>query len=200
MTEALARVRNDSVLSRPTRASTAARGIVWRFGNRARALPAQVYLGAALSALLVGIGVNALMLQRERHPAPLFVPARPHASQASAPLPAPEDASHAASTSTLAPMPALTRTIANGDAPSRAPDQIGDLLRDQNLGEGSRLILAAQGALQRIGYAVKIDGAEGAATQQALRDFERAHGLPLTTEVTPRLVKQLISAARAAGR
>ena len=62
----------------------------------------------------------------------------------------------------------------------------------------SRLVLAAQEALQKIGYAVKIDGVEGAATQQALRDFESAHGLSLTTEITPRLVKQLASAARGA--
>jgi hypothetical protein len=200
LSEALARVRNDSVLSRPARASTAARGIVRRFGNRARALPARVYLLAALSALLVGIGVNALMLQRERHPAPLFARAQPHASPPSAAPPAPQDAPHAASTATLAPSPAPPRIVTDGDAPSRAPDQIGDLLREQNLGGDSRLILAAQGALSKIGYAVKIDGAEGAATQEALRDFERAHGLPLTTEITPRLVKQLTSAARAAGR
>jgi putative peptidoglycan binding protein len=199
LTEALARVRNDSVVSRPARAPTAARGIVRRFGMRARALPARVYLGAAFSALLVGIGVNALMLQRARHPAPLFAPARPHASPTSAPLRVP-DASHASPRATFAPAPAPPRTVTNDDAPSRAPDQIGDLLRDQNLDGGSRLILAAQGALQKIGYPVKIDGAEGAATQQALRDFERSHGLPLTTEITPGLVKQLTSAARAAGR
>ncbi len=198
--EALARVRNDSVQSGPARVSTTVRGIVRRFGNRARTLPARLYLGAALSALLIGIGVNALLLQRARHPAPLFGSAQPHASPESAPPPAPEDASHAASRPTLALTPPSPGTVTIGDALSPAPDQIGDLLRDQNPDAGSRLIHAAQSGLQKIGYAVKIDGTEGAETQQALRDFERAHGLPLTTEITPRLLRQITSAARAAGR
>ena len=39
-----------------------------------------------------------------------------------------------------------------------------------------------------------------AETEQALRDFEYAHGLPPATEITERLVKQLTAAARAGGR
>ena len=39
----------------------------------------------------------------------------------------------------------------------------------------------------------------GAATEQALRDFERAHGLSPSTEITERLVKQLTQAARGGG-
>ncbi len=62
------------------------------------------------------------------------------------------------------------------------------------------MVLAAQSALARLGYAIKADGAEGEATEQALRDFEHAHGLPLTTEITPHLVKQLSVAAHATGR
>jgi peptidoglycan hydrolase-like protein with peptidoglycan-binding domain len=55
-------------------------------------------------------------------------------------------------------------------------------------------VLGAQNALVKLGYAVKPDGADGAATRQAIREFERAHGLP-QTEITPRLVKQLNAAA-----
>jgi peptidoglycan hydrolase-like protein with peptidoglycan-binding domain len=66
-------------------------------------------------------------------------------------------------------------------------------------GGGERLVLAAQTALAKLGYPVKPDGNAGAATQQALRDFERAHGLPPATEITERLVKQLTQAARAGG-
>jgi peptidoglycan hydrolase-like protein with peptidoglycan-binding domain len=62
------------------------------------------------------------------------------------------------------------------------------------------LTLAAQTALAKLGYPVKPDGNQGVATQQALRDFERAHGLPPATEITERLVKQLAQAARGAGR
>jgi peptidoglycan hydrolase-like protein with peptidoglycan-binding domain len=61
------------------------------------------------------------------------------------------------------------------------------------------LTLAAQTALAKLGYSVKPDGKEGSATEQALREFERAHGLPPATEITERLVKQLTAAARTGG-
>jgi Putative peptidoglycan binding domain len=203
MSEALARVRNDSVLARSPK-SLSRRGIVRRFVDRARALPARVYAGAAFSALLVGIGVNALLLQRERHPAPLFGPTRRHASPApSKPIPvrpqAAASAAPAASPQAPSPVPAKPYAWA-GETPSR-PDEIGELLRGGDLdGDQSRVIEAAQNALARLGYPVNADGVEGAATERALRDFERAHGLPVTTELTPRLLKQLTAAARAAER
>ncbi len=206
MSEALARVRNDSILVRPEKAPRAGRGIVWRLVARACALPPRVYLGAALSALLAGIGVNALLLQRERHPAPLFARAQRHTTPAPsnpAPVRAPASADGApdASSQTLTP-PALppAKPTAGADAPVRPPDQIGDLLRGEPRGDDSRLTLAAQSALAKLGYPVKADGVEGAATDQALRDFARSHGLRVTTELTPHLVKQLTAAARAAGR
>jgi Putative peptidoglycan binding domain len=202
MSEALARVRNDSVLASPAKASRG-RGIVRRLAGRARALPARVYFGAAFSALLAGIGVNALLLQHERHPAPLFAPARRHASPApSKPTPvrppAAADAAPAASLQASAPSPAPGRS-AGGETPVR-PDQIGEFLRGDLHGDQSRVIQAAQSALAKLGYPVKADGVEGAATGQALRDFERSHGLPVTTELTPPLMKQLTAAARTAGR
>ncbi len=200
MPEVLTRARSDSILSRSIRASGAHRGVVRRFAYRARALPARVYVGAALSALLVGIGVNALLLQRERHPAPLFAPLRAQTTPVSGPPPASENALHSTSTPTSLPLPPPARTATSEGAPSRPLDRIGDLLRGELQREGSHLIVAAQGALAKLGYAVKTDGAESASTQQALRDFERTHGLPLATEITPHLVKQLTSAARAAGR
>ena len=203
MTEALARVRNDSVLVRPATAS-GGRGIVRRLAGRARALPARVYVGAAFSALLAGIGVNALLLQRERHPAPLFGPARRHASPAPSippPVrpPAAADAAPDASVQPPAPPPAPGRSAAGGETLAR-PDQIGELLRGDLYGGQSRVIQAAQSALAKLGYPVKADGVEGTATEQALREFERSHGLPVTTEVTPHLMKQLTAAARTAGR
>jgi peptidoglycan hydrolase-like protein with peptidoglycan-binding domain len=61
------------------------------------------------------------------------------------------------------------------------------------------VILTAQTALAKLGYPVKPDGREGTATEQALREFEKAHGLPSGVEITERLVKQLTTAARAGG-
>ncbi len=91
--------------------------------------------------------------------------------------------------------PGPERTVA-----PRAADAIGDLLRGEAPADSSRLVVAAQSALAKLGYSVKADGAQGAATDQALREFEKAHGLPISTEITPRLVKQLNSAARSSAR
>jgi len=205
MSEALARVRNDSILVGPEKAPRAGRGTVWRLVIRAFALPARVYVGAALSALLAGIGVNALLLQRERHPAPFFGPTRRHAAPApsnptAVRAPAPQDAAPEAPLPAPTPLPPAKPAAAGADAPVRPLDQIGDLLRGEPHSDDSQMILAAQGALAKLGYPVKADGVEGAATEQALHDFARSHGLPVTTEVTPRLVRQLMAAARSAGR
>ena len=203
MIEALARIRNNSVLSRPGKKPARGRSMVFLVAERARSLTPRFYIGAILSALLAGIGVNALILQRERHPAPLF---HPPAQTISAPAPvaspsppsppaaAPRETQAAAAPS---PPPPPARS-APGDAAPRAPDAIGELLRGgETPADNGRLIISAQAALAKLGYAVKADGTQGAATDQALREFEKAHGLPISTEVTPRLVKQLNSAARA---
>lgn len=180
-----------------------------RAADRFRSLPPRLLIGAVLSALLAGIGVNALVLQRERHPAPLFASppqkiaaSAPPAASTPSPPPAPAAVSPREPASAVAaPSPPPARTVASDSAVRRTPDAIGDLLRTEApTVDASRLVTAAQTALAKLGYPVKADGARGAATDQALREFERAHGLPVTTEITPRLVKQLNSAARAAAR
>ncbi len=163
-------------------------------------------LGAVLSLALVGIAVNALLLQRERHPAPLFGYSQPKpALPASAPTPPPAPAPKAAAEHEAPPAqpPAAlppARPAETGRSAPAASDPIAELLAAETHDDGSHLTLAAQTALAKLGYPVKPDGKEGAATEQALRDFEHAHGLPPATEITERLVKQLSQAARAAGR
>jgi hypothetical protein len=204
VSEVLARIRSDSVLSRSAWASKSGRSLARILVQRMKALRPRTYIAAALSALLVGIGVNALVLQSHRHPAPLFAPSPPRVTPPPAPanpVPAPPAALSAeTSTPIPAPPPPPKPAGAAAASPARAPDQIGNLLRSEVQTEDTHLVVAAQTALVKLGYAVKADGAEGAATQQALRDFERAHGLPLSTEITPRLVKQLNAAARNAAR
>jgi peptidoglycan hydrolase-like protein with peptidoglycan-binding domain len=206
LTIALARMRGDPVLSQGPVARPSGETLRRRLARRLKAVPARVYLGAALASVLIGIGVNALILQRERHPAPLFSPA-PLADSSAAPTPAAplppqlpsadRDASAAEVSSASPP----DRPVGAPDgSPSRAADPITDLLRGEARADVARLTLAAQTALVKLGYPVKPDGNEGVTTQQALRDFERVHGLPLSTEITPRLVKQLVMTARAAGR
>lgn len=205
MTIALARMRGDPVLSQGPVARPSVETLRRRLARRLKAVPTRVYLGAALSSVIIGIGVNALILQRERHPAPFFRPATLADSSAApapaAPLP-PQLASadRATSAAEVSPASPPVRPDTVDGSPSRAADPITDLLREEARADVARLTVAAQTALVRLGYPVKPDGNEGVTTQQALRDFERVHGLPLSTEITPRLVKQLVTAARAAGR
>ncbi len=199
MALSLARVRSDSVLSRLA-GPPESRGFASALARRAKTLPSGAYVGAALLAVFAGIGFNALVLQRQRHPAPLFAPAArsvPPVSSGSAAAVA-----RAAPAPVVIPVPPSGRPPAAGEAsPSkRAPDPIADLLRGESEAGGPNLILAAQNALIQLGYSVKADGAEGSATEEALRAFERAHGLPVTKDISPRLVKELSTAARKASR
>jgi hypothetical protein len=198
---ALSRIRTSlPPLRGPVRRS--AGESMWRRLSRlVKVVPLRFYLGAALALVLVGIGLNALVFQRERHPAPLFgstLPAPAPAAPLAQKLPSPDhEASAALPPAAVPPVRPADGVDASSPAPS---DPITDLLRGDARADGGRLVLAAQTALVKLGYQVKADGNDGLATQQALRDFERTHGLPLSTEITPRIVKQLSMAARATAR
>jgi Putative peptidoglycan binding domain len=201
---ALARIRdNVGQLRGPIQRSNY-ESLRQKVAGRMKIAHLQNYLGAALLVALVGIGVNALLLQRERHPAPLFGSAAPKVAAAPAPAPALAAPQKPVSTEENAPpaqpteaLPPARPAEAAASSPS-ASDPIANLLASETQSD-SRLVLAAQTALAKLGYAVKPDGKEGAATQQALREFERAHGLPPATEISERLVKQLANAARGGG-
>jgi hypothetical protein len=203
---ALARIRDNIGQLRGPVQRSAQDTLKRRLGGRVKVAHLRYYLGAALLAALVGIAVNALLLQRERHPAPLFGYAAPKSLSAApnpAPAPAPAAPQKPASTEDVAPptesAAALppARPAEAGKSPAAA-DPIGELLAGEGHGDAQHLVLTAQTALAKLGYSVKPDGKEGAATEQALRDFEHAHGLAPATELTERLVKQLTAAARAA--
>jgi hypothetical protein len=209
MALALSRIRTNPV---PLRGPQGSSGKTLRqklVGLKAPHL--RLYLGAVLAIVLVGISVNALLFQHEPHPAPLFgsplsppsfVNRAPAASPAPGPASPERDALAGPSPAALSPAalpPARPAEAADGSSPAPS-DPITDLLRGEAHGDGAHLILAAQTALAKLGYPVKPNGNDGLATQQALRDFERTHGLPLSPEITPRLVKQLTVAARFGGR
>jgi len=201
---ALARMKNNLGQLRGPVQHSAHEALTRRIAGRVKLAHLRYYLGAALFAALVGIGVNALLLQRERHPAPLFgyaAPKLPSAAPAPAapppqkPVSTEDNAPPAQSSATLPP----ARPAESAGSSSPASDPIAELLAGEPHGDASRLTLAAQTALAKLGYMVKQDGKEGSATEQALREFERAHGLPPATEITERLVKQVTAAARAGG-
>jgi Putative peptidoglycan binding domain len=200
---ALARIKDNLGQLRGPVQRSAHESLTGRIVGRVKLAHLRYYLGAALFAALVGIGVNALLLQRERHPAPLFGNAAPKLPSA-APAPVPPPAQKPVSAEDNAPPappaaalpPARAQTAGSS---SSASDPIAELLAGEPHGDSSHLTLAAQTALAKLGYPVKPDGKEGTATEQALREFEHAHGLPPATEITERLVKQLTAAARAGG-
>jgi Putative peptidoglycan binding domain len=201
---ALARIKNNLGQLRGPVQRSAHEALTQRIAVRVKLAHLRYYLGAALFAALVGIGINALLLQRERHPAPLFGYAEPKLPSAP-PAPAPPPPQKPVSTEDNAPptqSPAALPPPRAAQTPGSSPpgsDPIAELLAGEPRGDASRLTLAAQTALAKLGYPVKPDGKEGSATEQALREFERAHGLPPATEITERLVKQLTAAARAGG-
>ena len=189
MPEVLARVRHDAVVSGAARAAMKGRAVLgWELLRRA--LPAGVrgYAVAALAAVMAGIIVNALTLQHARHPSPFFA-ARPRLTSVAAknPMEPPPP-----------PLPLGLRAPNEPVSPSRMVDPIADLIHSGGNKDSLRLVAAAQNDLVKLGYAIKI-GAQGADTVAALHDFEKAHGLPISAEVTPHLVKLLNAAANASG-
>jgi hypothetical protein len=205
---ALARIRNNIGQLRGPIQRSSFEGLRQTVASRVKIAHLQYYLAAALSVALVGIGVNALLLQREHHPAPLFGSAAIKPTPAPAPtLPLSPTGSteekvppekSAEDLKTAEALPPVRSVEAATSAPA-ASDPIANLLAGE-IHSDARLVLAAQTALAKLGYAVKADGKEGAATQQALKEFEHAHGLPPATEINERLVKQLSQAARGAAR
>ena len=74
---ALARIRDNIGQLRGPVQRSAQVALRQRIGGRVKVQHLRYYFGAALLAALVGIAVNALLFQHERHPAPLFGYAAP---------------------------------------------------------------------------------------------------------------------------
>ena len=96
------------------------------------------------------------------------------------------------------------QTPAPAPASSRAPtvrDPIAEMIRlggpvptpPANVGrpDGGDTVLSGQRALARLGYGVKVDGAMGPGTRQALERFEQDRRLPVTGTFSPRTVREL---------
>ncbi|WP_175493741.1 peptidoglycan-binding domain-containing protein [Microvirga guangxiensis] len=109
------------------------------------------------------------------------------------PSPAPQRTQQAA---VQAPAPAAV--------PSRSPtvrDPIAEMIRlggpvptpPANVGrsDGGDIVLAGQRALARLGYGVKVDGAMGPGTRQAIERFEQDRRLPVTGTLNARTAREL---------
>ncbi len=161
-------------------------------------------------AVMVVVPVNALFLQEGRHPAPLFRLSSllPEPPRVDAPLPPPRPATIAPAKIEAAkpePLNAETPKKAGGldqiaefldgrlpknDArPHRGKDAIGEEVA--HAGDNKTTVLLAQRALVKLGYVLHQDGVFGGTTRQAIEKFERANHMPVTGELTPKLVKLL---------
>jgi hypothetical protein len=169
--------------------------------------PKDVIAGVLAFAAVSAIIANALFLQAGRHPAPMFgsVVTLPAVATAS-PLPRPR--------------PVEADAIAYESKPMepRAADPQANLVKTTNatpvvpaiprppvavpvashadafaiLGAGLRRVAAVQRALTEYGYGqLKPTGTAGSDTQAAIQKFERARRLPVTGQVSDRLVHEL---------
>jgi hypothetical protein len=153
-------------------------------------------IGLAVALVAAGaIVANALYMQPGPHPAPIFsVKPRPVAeSVAVTPRARPEAAQQAA--------PALTPRVVSprvetapitGPVPVPAPrpttpkDPIADLIAPVPR------VTAVQRALNDYGYGpIKVTGVYGPDTVAAIEKFERERKLPVTGQISPRLLKEL---------
>lgn len=87
---------------------------------------------------------------------------------------------------------ALTRSQAKASAPAAAAqpvrnDPIADLIAPS-----SKRVLSVQRALAEYGYGqIKPNGTFGPETKDAIEQFERARKMPVTGQISPRLVREL---------
>jgi hypothetical protein len=174
--------------------------------------PKDMIAGALAFAAAGAIIANALFLQAGRHPSPMFgtVAAMPAAAPAPAnplPRPRPLDVAARAIEPAAAPEPKpveaksndpMTNLVvkATGAAPAagsnvaRPPAPIPS--RETTQSTGSRRVAAVQRALTEYGYGqLKPTGTIGADTQAAIQKFERERKIPVTGQMSDRLVREL---------
>ena len=172
--------------------------------------PKDMLAGAVAFAAVSAIVANALFLQAGRHPSPMFgsVVAMPAASPL--PRPRPVEADSSLLEPKLAePKPAepkaadamanlVKATSAAPVAPPtivRPPAPIPASSRTETIANSapiSRRVAAVQRALTEYGYGqLKPTGTVGSDTQAAIQKFERERKLPMTGQMSDRLVREL---------
>ncbi len=167
--------------------------------------PKDTVAGVLAFAAVSAIIANALFLQAGRHPAPMFgsVTAMPAVAAPANPLPRPrpveadaaQPESRPAEPRAADPLANLVKTI--GAVPvmpaavPRPPAAIPASSHNE-AAAGARRVAAVQRALTEYGYGqLKPTGTAGSDTQAAIQKFERARKLPVTGQVSDRLVREL---------
>ncbi len=182
--------------------------------------PKDIIAGALAVAAVIAIIANALFMQAGRHPAPMFgtvttLPAVASISASPIPRPRPVEADvtlpetkpadpKTADPKTADPKPAdaltsLVKTTSTVQAATanipRPPMTVPVSSRVDSVPAsvgGSHRVAAVQRALTEYGYGqLKPTGVLGSDTQAAIQRFEKARRLPVTGQVSDRLVREL---------
>jgi hypothetical protein len=182
--------------------------------------PKDLIASALAFAAVIAIVANAVFMQAGHHPSPMFgatlsAPARVPSAAAN-PLPRPRpveatlkpadaklaevrptevrpaDVKPAAAVSVIAKTSAAPASVTRPPAPipvSSRSDPVGDLII------ASRRVAAVQRALTDYGYGqLKPTGTVGSDTLAAIQKFERDRKLPITGQMSDRLVRELSAA------
>ncbi len=180
--------------------------------------PKDLFAGLLACAAGSAIIVNAVFLQSGPHPAPMFgsLVAIPPALASSNPLPRPRPMEADISPfdpKVIETRPAETRASDTRVAESKSADThtdqkyadpLADLVKSVSGGQGTprtasmqqggnaRRVAAVQRALTDYGYGqLKPTGMVGSDTQAAIQKFERERKLPVTGQISDRLVREL---------
>ena len=171
--------------------------------------PKDIIAGMLALAAVSAIIANALLMQAGRHPAPMFgtvttMPAMASVPASPMPRPRPVDADSSmpdakpAEPKVADPLTNLVKTTGAVQPTSanipRPPMTVPISTRDSGSVSESHRVAAVQRALTQYGYGqLKPTGVVGADTQAAIQKFERARKLPVTGQVSERLVHELAS-------
>jgi hypothetical protein len=185
--------------------------------------PKDLIAGALAFAAIIAIVANAAFMQAGHHPSPMFgntlaAPARaPLAAANPLPRPRPVEATlkpadvkladvrpaevRSAEVKPAAALSAIAKTNAAPAAPAsvtRPPAPIPVSSRSDPVGDliiASRRVAAVQRALTDYGYGqLKPTGTVGSDTLAAIQKFERDRKLPITGQMSDRLVRELSAA------
>ena len=172
------------------------------------------YAAIGMSAtVVVGIMVNALMMQKGHHPAPLFGPGTIGLATAvtapmppkiarvavpdAAPTPVPPPVAAPAPMATAKPRHAATTPLDAGASKAAGDDPIARLLKAGSAPivasdkAGGKTVLGVQKALAKLGFTLTPNGTMGPATKKAIEAFEKERNMPVNGELSHRVVRIL---------
>jgi hypothetical protein len=151
--------------------------------------PKDLFAGCLAFVAVGAIATNAMFMQAGHHPSPIFgstitMPLM----QQSNPLPQPRPV-EADEMGRAEPHASAASASANSVRPAGShSDPVADLIN------ANRRVAAVQRTLTEYGYGqLKPTGTAGTETQAAIRKFEQARRMPVTGQMSDRLVRELVA-------